>query len=135
MICDLHQLFKLGLQYCFKDANGAVLFSIFWVQIDYRIITVILIHMIACVKSIKEMKTLRKGERITLMKFKNKNVITAGYRDFLFLFMLGVPDSKMLERALVILKRDYGDLYTGFTASADAGLKKIKVTRSYALYG
>ena len=105
------------------------------VQIDYRIITVILIHMIACVKSIKEMKTLRKGERITLMKFKNKNVITAGYRDFLFLFMLGVPDSKMLERALVILKRDYGDLYTGFTASADAGLKKIKVTRSYALYG
>lgn len=105
------------------------------VQIDYRIITVILIHLIACVKSIKEMKTLRKGERITLMKFKKKNVITAGYRDFLFLFMLGVPDSKMLERALVILKRDYGDLYTGFTASADAGFKKIKVTRSYALYG
>lgn len=105
------------------------------VQIDYRIITVILIHLIACVKSIKEMKILRKGERITLMKFKKKNVITAGYRDFLFLFMLGVPDSKMLERALVILKRDYGDLYTGFTASADAGLKKIKVTRSYALYG
>ena len=105
------------------------------VQIDYRIITVILIHLIACVKSIKEMKILRKGERITLMKFKKKNVITAGYRDFLCLFMLGVPDSKMLERALVILKRDYGDLYTGFTASADAGLKKIKVTRSYALYG
>ena len=105
------------------------------VQIDYRIITVVLIHMIACVKSVKEIKKLRNGERITLMKIKSKNVITAGYRDFLFLFMLGVPDSKMLDRALVVLKRDYGDLYTSFTASADAGLKKIKVTRSYALYG
>ena len=105
------------------------------VQIDYRIITVVLIHMIACIKSVKEIKKLKNGDRVTLMKIKSKNVITAGYRDFLFLFMLGVPDNKMLERALVVLKRDYGDLYTGFTASADAGIKKIEVTRSYALYG
>ncbi len=105
------------------------------VRIDYRIITVILIHLIASIKSIKEIKTLRNGDRITLMELKGKKVITAGYRDFLFLFMLGVSENTMLDRALLILKRDYGDLYTGLTASADAGLKKIKVSRNYALYG
>ena len=41
----------------------------------------------------------------------------------------------MEGRALTILKRDYGDLYTGLTGTVVTGLKKITVSRSYALYG
>ena len=49
--------------------------------------------------------------------------------------MQAVPDELMQERALLVLRRDYGNLYTGLTATADTGIKKISVTRSYALYG
>ena len=105
------------------------------VEIDYRIITVALIVLIATFKAGKDIRTLGNGERVALYEKNGKKVITAGYRDFLFLFMQAVPDDLMQERALKILKRDYGDLYTGITASADTGIKKISISRSYALYG
>ena len=105
------------------------------VEIDYKIITVALLFRIATYQAAKDIKTLRKGERVTIFKVKDKDLITAGYRDFLFLFMQTVPDEKLESRALIILKRDYGDLYTGITGTADTGLKKITVSRSYALYG
>lgn len=105
------------------------------VEIDYRIITVALIVLIATFKAGKDIRTLGKGERVALYEKNGKKVITAGYRDFLFLFMQAVPDDLMQERALKLLKRDYGDLYTGITASADTGIKKISISRSYALYG
>ena len=105
------------------------------VEIDYRIITVALIVLIATFKAGKDIRTLGKGERVALYEKNGKKVITAGYRDFLFLFMQAVPDDLMQERALKILKRDYGDLYTGITASAVTGIKKISISRSYALYG
>ena len=104
-------------------------------DIDYRIITVALILLIATFKAGKDITALRKGERVTLFKVKDKDLITAGYRDFIFLFMHVVPDELMEGRALTILKRDYGDLYTGLTGTAVTGLKKITVSRSYALYG
>ena len=105
------------------------------VDIDYRIITVALIVLLATFKAGKDIVALRKGERVTLVKVKDKDLITAGYRDFLFLFMQAVPDETMEKRALTILTRDFGDLYTGITGTADTGLKKISVSRSYALYG
>lgn len=105
------------------------------VEIDYKIITVALIVLIATFKAGKDIKTLRKGERVALYEKNDKNVVTAGYRDFLFLFMQAVPDDIMQERALTVLKRDYGVLYTGINATADAGMKKISISRSYALYG
>lgn len=105
------------------------------VDIDYRIITVALIVLIATFKAGKDIQTLRKGERIALYEKNGKKVVTAGYRDLLFLFMQAVPDELMLDRGLQILRRDYGELYTGLTATADTGFKKISVTRSYVLYG
>lgn len=105
------------------------------VDIDYRIITVALIVLIATFKAGKDIQTLRKGERAALYEKNGKKVVTAGYRDLLFLFMQAVPDDLMLERGLQILRRDYGELYTGLTATADTGFKKISVTRSYVLYG
>ena len=71
---------------------------------------------------------------MALYEKNEKKVVTAGYRDFLFLFMQAVPDDLMLERGLLILRRDYGELYKGLTATADTGIKKISITRSYALY-
>ena len=105
------------------------------VDIDYRIITVALIVLIATFKAGKDIQTLRKGERVALYEKNGKKVVTAGYRDLLFLFMQAVPDDLMLDRGLQILRRDYGELYTGLTATADTGFKKISVTRSYVLYG
>ena len=105
------------------------------VDIDYRIITVALILLIGTIQGAKDISTLRKGDRVTLAETKDKTIATAGYRDFLFLFMLANGDDTMLDRGLQILKRDYGELYTGLTAKADTGLKKIEVTRSYVLYG
>jgi hypothetical protein len=105
------------------------------VDIDYRIITVALIVLIATFKAGKDIQTLRKGERVALYEKNGKKIVTAGYRDLLFLFMQAVPDDLMLERGLQILRRDYGELYTGLTATADTGFKKISVTRSYVLYG
>ena len=105
------------------------------VDIDYRIITVALILLIATIKAGKDIRTLRKGDRVTLLEAEGKNAISAGYRDFLFLFMLAVPDNKMQDRALTILKRDYGELYTGLTATEDTCIKKISISRSYVLYG
>ena len=105
------------------------------VDIDYRIITVALIVLIATFKAGKDIQTLRKGERVALYEKNGKKVVTAGYRDLLFLFMQAVPDDLMLERGLQILRRDYGELYTGLTATADTGFKKISVTRNYVLYG
>ena len=105
------------------------------VEIDYRIITVALIFLIATIQGGKDINTLRKGERVTLAETKDKTIATAGYRDFLYLFMLAQSDDRMIDRSLNILKRDYGDLYTGLTAKADAGLKKIEIKRSYVLYG
>ena len=105
------------------------------VDIDYRIITVALIVLIATFKAGKDIQTLRKGERVALYEKNGKKVVTAGYRDLLFLFMQAVPDDLMLERGLQILRRDYGELYTGLTATADTGFKKISVIRSYVLYG
>ena len=91
--------------------------------------------LIATIKAGKDIRTLRKGDRVTLLEAEGKNAISAGYRDFLFLFMLAVPDNKMQDRALTILKRDYGELYTGLTATADTCIKKISISRSYVLYG
>ena len=105
------------------------------VEIDYRIITVALIVLIATFKAGRDIQTLDKGERVALYEKNGKKIVTAGYRDFLFLFMQAVPDNLMLERGLLVLRRDFGELYTGITASADTGIKKISVTRSYALYG
>lgn len=105
------------------------------VEIDYRIITVALIFLIATIQGGKDIGTLRKGDRVTLAETKDKTIATAGYRDFIFLFMLAGDDDRMMDRGLTILKRDYGELYTGLTANADAGLKKIEVKRSYVLYG
>ena len=105
------------------------------VDIDYRIITVALVFLIATFQSNSDIKKLRDGERITLAKTKDKTIATAGYRDFLYLFMLTVKDETMLDRGLLILKRDFGDLYTGISATTDTGFKKISVSRSYALYG
>ena len=105
------------------------------VEIDYRIITVALIVLIATFKAGRDIQTLGKGERVALYEKNGKKIVTAGYRDFLFLFMQAVPDNLMLERGLLVLRRDFGELYTGITASADTGIKKISVTRSYALYG
>ena len=104
------------------------------VEIDYRIITVALIFLIATIQGGKDIGTLRKGDRVTLAETKDKTIATAGYRDFIFLFMLAGDDDRMMDRGLTILKRDYGELYTGLTANADAGLKKIEVKRSYVLY-
>lgn len=105
------------------------------VEIDYRIITVALIVLIATFKAGKDIQVLRDGERVALYEKSGKKAVTAGYRDFLFLFMQAVPDEIMQERALLILRRDYGELYSGITATADTGIKKISVTRSYVLYG
>lgn len=105
------------------------------VDIDYRIITVALIVLIATFKAGKDIQTLRKGERVALYEKNGKKVVTAGYRDLLFLFMQAVPDDLMLDRGLQILRRDYGELYMGITATADTGFKKVSVTRSYVLYG
>ena len=105
------------------------------VDIDYRIITVALIVLIATFKAGKDIQTLRKGERVSLYEKNGKKVVTAGYRDFLFLFMQAVPDELMQERALQVLRRDYGELYTGLTATCDTGIKKISISRRYALYG
>lgn len=105
------------------------------VEIDYRIITVALIFLIATFQAAKDIGTLRKGERVKLYETKGKKAITAGYRDFLFLFMQVVPDPLMEKRALLILERDYGELYQGLTGSASTAFKKIEVSRNYALYG
>ena len=55
------------------------------VDIDYRIITVALIVLIATFKAGKDIQTLRKGERVALYEKNGKKVVTAGYRDLLFL--------------------------------------------------
>ena len=82
----------------------------------------------------KEFWTVVKGGRAVIFEYDGQKIVTYNYRDFLFLFCLLVPEDKLLERALSVLERDYGELYKGITLEADFRGNTYQITKSYRLY-
>lgn len=103
-------------------------------DIDPRIIMVGLMIIIANIQSLKEIWSVFNGGRAEVFKYDGETILTMGYRDFLYLFCLFVPEETLLERVLEVLERDYGELYKGITLEADFRGSTYTLTKSYQLY-
>lgn len=104
------------------------------VNIDPRIIQAGLIFYCAIFQSMKEFWTVVKGGRAVIFEYEGQKIVTYNYRDFLFLFCLLTPEDKLMERALTVLERDYGEFYKGITLEADFRGTTYQITKSYRLY-
>lgn len=104
------------------------------VEIDPKIITVGLMIIIANIQALKEIWSVINGGRAEVFNYEGETLITMSYRDFLYLFCLFVPEDTLLERALEVLERDYGELYKGITLEADFRGSTYTLTKSYQLY-
>lgn len=104
------------------------------VEIDPKIITVGLMIIIANIQALKEIWSVINGGRAEVFNYEGETLITMSYRDFLYLFCLFVPEDTLLERALEVLERDYGELYKGITLEADFRGSTYTLTKSYRLY-
>jgi hypothetical protein len=74
------------------------------------------------------------GEEFTLLEFENVGAISLGYRDFIFAFMLFVPDDKMMNRIITVLRRDYGQMYTRINMQADINGIDYSIDKGYTMY-
>lgn len=104
------------------------------VDIDYRIIAVGITFYVGLIQSIKDYLDLTKGKRIVFFKYEDTDLLQFSYRDFLFLFCLFTPEDDLLQRSLIVIKRDYGMLYKGIRLEADFRGETYYVEKSYQLY-
>ena len=122
--------------YAIAEVLSDIIFAISegTINIDPRIIQAGLTFYCAIFQSMKEFWTVVKGGRAVIFEYDGQKIVTYNYRDFLFLFCLLVPEDKLLERALSVLERDYGELYKGITLEADFRGNTYQITKSYRLY-
>ena len=122
--------------YAIAEVLSDIIFAISegTINIDPRIIQAGLTFYCAIFQSMKEFWTVVKGGRAVIFEYDGQKIVTYDYRDFLFLFCLLVPEDKLLERALSVLERDYGELYKGITLEADFRGNTYQITKSYRLY-
>ena len=74
------------------------------------------------------------GETFALVSYEGMELVYVGYRDFLFLLMCLVSDDNMLGRMIEVLKRDYGELYTGVGASGVYRGQEYSQEKIYQMY-
>ena len=104
------------------------------VDIPAEVMQMILIAIVAVCQAAKAVNDCLKGEALTLFEEDGLELIKLKYRDFLFLYLCCVPDADLSKRMLGILKRDYGELYTGIMLSTEYRGTTYDITRRYALY-
>lgn len=104
------------------------------VDIDYRIIAAGLTLYISMFQATSDFRKLVKGERVTIFKYEDVDLVTFNYRDFLFLFCICIPEEKLLERSLTVLERDFGELYKGIKLETDFRGSTYSLEKSYQLY-
>ena len=104
------------------------------VVIDPEILTTVMIVIKAAAESVKTLIDVLNGEEFTLLEFENVGAISLGYRDFIFAFMLFVPDDKMMNRIITVLRRDYGQMYTRINMQADINGIDYSIDKGYTMY-
>ena len=104
------------------------------VVLDPEVIETVLIVIVSLCKAAKGLGELKKGETVAFVEKGGHEFLKLGYRDFMFLFMMFVPDDDLLSHMLTVLKRDYGDLYTGINLVTDYGGTEYDITKSYVMY-
>ena len=104
------------------------------VLIQPDILETVIIVIVSICGAAKSLKELKKGGTVSFIEKDGVEFIKLGYRDFMFLFTLFTPDSSLLPRMLEVLRRDYGDLYTGIKLETEYGGTGYDITKSYVMY-
>ena len=104
------------------------------VLIDPEILTTVMIIIKSAADGVSGLIDVLKGESFPLVEYDGMELVYVGYKDFLFLQMLLVPDDKMLERMIEVLERDFGGLYTGVGASGEYRGQMYSQEKIYQLY-
>lgn len=85
------------------------------VPIPSELYVFVIVYFSALINSVPDMIDVYSAEKIALLDFLPvpstvSEAITFGYRDILSMYMFLIPDNTILERMLIVLKRDYGDM-------------------------
>lgn len=104
------------------------------VIIDPEILTTVMILIKSAAESVKGLIDVLNGETFALVSYEGMVLVYVGYRDFLFLLMCLVSDDNMLGRMIEVLKRDYGELYTGVGASGVYRGQEYSQEKIYQMY-
>lgn len=104
------------------------------IEIPNEMMKMILITVVAVCMSIKQLNECLEGKKIPLITEDGMELMKAGYRDFLFLYLFCVPDIYLLDRMLEVLARDYGQMCTGISLNTSYRGTDYDITQRYALY-
>ncbi|MBP5180818.1 MAG: hypothetical protein J6127_05985 [Clostridiales bacterium] len=86
-------------------------------------------------QSTGDLSTILAGDEITIIEVEEAQILTMGYRDFLTLYMVFVPDSQLLTRMVEIINRDFPDYVTGIETETSYYGSVISYEAVYELYG
>ncbi|SCW27307.1 hypothetical protein SAMN02910456_00219 [Ruminococcaceae bacterium YRB3002] len=103
-------------------------------DIPTEVMKLIVVSIVAIGKSVKDYKDVMKGGKFALLEENGADIILLGYRDFLFLYLACTADIYLLSRSLEVLRRDYGEMYTGIRLVTTYRGTDYDVTKRYALY-
>lgn len=82
-----------------------------------------------------DLALIMDGRKVSLTNIDGLSEISWGYRDFIFLYMLLVPDDELLERMTEIINRDYSHYAVSLEVTAGCNsCDSYTVSRGYTFY-
>lgn len=96
----------------------------------------VIIVIYACVSASSDFDDVLDGKTISIGNSSGKNKVKLGYRDFVSLFLLFVPDEDLLKRMTKVINRDFDDYVIGIDmVGSSNSCGEYEVVRKYNIYG
>jgi hypothetical protein len=110
--------------------------SLFTVYIDPTAIQYTIVFFMAFAKAVMDASDLISGRSVPLFYHDSvEDAIDTSYRDYFRVFLLFIPEDKLLDRMRTVIQRDCGEhLYTGVYATGMLGDDSYSVKRRFELY-
>ena len=110
--------------------------SFFTVYIDPTAIQYTIVFFMAFARAVKDASKLISGKSVPLFYHDSvEDVADTTYRDYFRVFLLFIPEDKLLDRMLTVIRRDCGDhLFTGVASKGNLGDDSYEVLRRFELY-
>ena len=95
-----------------------------------------IVFFMAFARAVKDASKLISGKSVPLFYHDSvEDVADTTYRDYFRVFLLFIPEDKLLDRMLTVIKRDCGDhLFTGVASKGNLGDDSYEVRRRFELY-
>jgi len=104
------------------------------VSLPAEVYEVVIVLIMAVIDAAGDLGDVLDGESVEIIGISDGISISAGYRDFLGLFMLFVPDETLLQRMVDLFNRDFPDYITGVYAESDIRGGIMTYDTCYELY-